>query len=90
MLSIEMTWGSTSKEAEATNFFVEIPKILKNFRGTLVFCSLAAAMMVALARFAPVFWRIDTFVAIFPEAMVVTSHFLMPVALNPGLMKFSF
>jgi cellulose synthase/poly-beta-1,6-N-acetylglucosamine synthase-like glycosyltransferase len=90
MLYIEMMWGSTSKEAEDTNFFVEIPKILKNFKGTLTFCSLATAMMVVLARFVPVFWRIDTFVAIFPEAMVVTSHFLMPVALNPGLMKFSF
>jgi membrane glycosyltransferase len=90
MLSINMTWGSTSKEAEDTNFFVEIPRILKNFRGTLIFCISAACVMVVLAQFVPELWRINTFVAIFPLGMVVTAHFLMPIALNPGLMKFQF
>ena len=90
MLSINMTWGSTSKEAEDTNFFVEIPRILKNFRGTLLYCVLVAIMMVVLAQFAPEFWRIDTFIACFPLAMIITAHFLMPIALNPGLMKFQF
>lgn len=90
MLSINMTWGSTSKEAEDTNFFVEIPRILKKFRGTLVFCIFCAVMMVVLAQFVPEFWRIKTFVAIFPLATIVIAHFLMPIALNPGLMKFQF
>jgi hypothetical protein len=90
MFSINMTWGSTSKEAEDTNFFVEIPRILRNFRGTLIFCVLIAIMMVVLAQFVPEFWRINTFIAIFPLGMVVSAHFLMPIALNPGLMKFQF
>jgi hypothetical protein len=90
MFSVNMTWGSTNKEAEDTNFFVEIPRILKNFRGTLVFCVLVAVMMVVLAQFTPEFWRINTFIAIYPLALVVCCHFLMPIALNPGLMKFQF
>lgn len=90
LFSINMSWGSTSKEAEDTNFFVEIPRILKNFRGTLLFCVLAAVMMVVLAVAVPEFWRINTFIAVFPLAMVISAHFLMPIALNPGLMKFQF
>ena len=90
MFSINMTWGSTNKEAEDTNFFVEIPRILKNFRGTLIFCVLVAVMMVVLAHFVPEFWRINTFIAIYPLALVIASHSLMPIALNPGLMKFQF
>lgn len=90
LFSVNMSWGSTSKEAEDTNFFREIPKILKNFRGTLNFCMLVAGMMAVLARFAPLLWRIDTFIAIFPEAVVISCHFLMPIALNPGLMNFTF
>ena len=29
MFEIDMTWGATSKEAEFSNFFIEIPKVLK-------------------------------------------------------------
>jgi cellulose synthase/poly-beta-1,6-N-acetylglucosamine synthase-like glycosyltransferase len=29
MFEIDMTWGSTSKEAEFSNFFIEVPKVLK-------------------------------------------------------------
>jgi hypothetical protein len=46
--------------------------------------------MVVLAQFVPEFWRINTFIAMFPLGMVVSAHFLMPIALNPGLMKFQF
>lgn len=90
LFSVNMSWGSTSKEAEETNFFREIPKISKNFMGTLIFCTLIAAMMAVLARFGPLLWRINTFIAIFPLAIGISCHFLMPIALNPGLMKFTF
>ena len=29
MFEIDMTWGATSKEAEFSNFFIEVPKVLK-------------------------------------------------------------
>ena len=32
MFEINMTWGATSKEAEFSNFFIEVPKVLKNVR----------------------------------------------------------
>jgi hypothetical protein len=47
-------------------------------------------MMVALALFVPEDWRIDTFTAIWPLAIGVASHALMPIALNPSLMFFAF
>jgi hypothetical protein len=31
MLEINMTWGATAKELKFSNFFIEVPKMLKNF-----------------------------------------------------------
>jgi len=89
MFSIDMSWGATSKEAEDTTFFKEVPKILKNFKVTFVFCILTTAMIIVLAVAAPPLWKIDQFIAIWPIATVIAGHFLLPVALNPGLMKFT-
>ena len=89
MFSIDMSWGATSKEVETTTFFREIWKVIKNFKFMFIFCFLCAAMMVVLARFAPPFWRIDFFTAIFPLCTIILSHFLLPIALNPNLMLFT-
>ncbi|KAM0714784.1 hypothetical protein Q7P37_009248 [Cladosporium fusiforme] len=89
LFSINATWGATSKEAEDTTFFAEIPRILKNFKGTLVFCLVCIATMIVCAHVVPPFWRIDQFIAIFPLGMLVAGHFLLPFILNPGLMKFT-
>jgi hypothetical protein len=37
----------------------------------------------------PHFWQIDLFIAIFPLGMVIFSHFMLPIALNPNLMLFT-
>ena len=89
MFSINMTWGATAKEVENTTFFKEIPKLLKKFKYTFAFCILGTAGIVCLALIAPPFWRIDSFIAIFPMGMVILSHFLLPIALNPNLMLFT-
>ena len=89
MFGINMAWGATTKEAEATTFFQEIPKILSNFKGTLVWCFGCVGMIVALACFVPHDWRIDSFVCIWPLATGVFAHFMLPIALNPGLMRFT-
>ena len=34
MFEIDMTWGATSKEAEFSNFFIEVPKVLKKVSST--------------------------------------------------------
>ncbi|EME46198.1 hypothetical protein DOTSEDRAFT_101420, partial [Dothistroma septosporum NZE10] len=37
LFSIDMTWGATSKEATDTTFFQEVPRLIKNFKGTFIF-----------------------------------------------------
>ena len=89
MFSIDMSWGATSKEAENTTFFREIPKLLKKFKGTFVFCAFEIGVLVAGVYAVPPLWRINTLVAIWPVAINCACHFLLPVALNPSLMLFT-
>jgi len=42
-----------------------------------------------MATVVPWMWRIDIFIAIFPLAIVVGSHFMLPIVLNPNLMLFT-
>jgi hypothetical protein len=56
---------------------------------TFAFCIVSSAGMVVLALFVPEFWRIDQFFAIFPLVTIIFSHFMLPIALNPSLMLFT-
>lgn len=95
-LGIDMSWGATAKEATETSFFKEIPTILRKFKATFVFCVFFITVMIVLAGVGPVGaliphdWQITGFTAIFPLAVLVSMHFLMPLVLNPGLMQFTF
>lgn len=91
MFEIDMTWGATSKEAEFSNFFIEVPKVLKRFKFSIAFSLLGIVAMIvlAVAPFVPHDWKIQDFVAILPMATVTASHLLLPIALNPALMTFS-
>jgi len=89
MFSINMTWGATAKEIENTTFFEEVPKLLKKFKFTFLFCIVCSAGMVCLATIAPPFWRINFFTAIWPLSTIVFGHFFLPIALNPNLMLFT-
>ncbi|KAI0838134.1 glycosyl transferase family group 2-domain-containing protein [Hypoxylon sp. FL0890] len=91
MFEIDMTWGATSKEAEFSNFFIEVPKVLKKFKFSMLFALvfIVGMIIIAVAPFIPYSWRITDFVAILPMATVAGSHFLLPLALNPALMTFS-
>ncbi|KAL2069191.1 hypothetical protein VTL71DRAFT_15529 [Oculimacula yallundae] len=92
MFEIDMTWGATSKEAEFSNFFIEVPKVLKKFKFSMAFSILGIAGMIILAvgkSFIPYDWMITDFVAILPMATITASHLLLPLALNPALMTFS-
>lgn len=89
MFSIDMSWGATSKEVENTSFFEEIPKLIKRFKYTFLWCFGCAGGMIYLAIAAPFSWRIEFFTAIWPLATVLGSHFLLPIALNPSLMLFT-
>lgn len=135
MFEIDMTWGATSKEAEFSNFWMEVPRVVKRvrsflehhlsyaprlagqpttsnllrlcwthweglkmltflfsqFRYSMIFSLTAIIVMIvmAVAPFIPEGWRITDFVAILPMATVAASHMLLPIALNPALMTFS-
>ncbi|KAK5552879.1 hypothetical protein LTR46_008954 [Exophiala xenobiotica] len=96
MLSINMSWGATAKEATRTSFFEEVPTILRRFKFTFIFCVIMVTGMIVLAGVGPLGqmvphdWQIKDFTAIWPLSMVVASHFLLPLVLNPGLMQFTF
>ncbi len=90
MFSIDMSWGATAKEITETHFFDEMGKVLKNFKYMFIWCLLCCGAMIYLAVAAPPLWRINFFTAIWPLSTIVVSHFLLPIALNPGLMLFTF
>lgn len=86
---INMSWGATAKEAVKVSFFGEVPRLLTRFKFTFIFCISCTAMMIAGSHYVPWPWHITDFVAIFPLATLVASHFFLPVALNPALMQFT-
>ncbi|KAL9005472.1 MAG: hypothetical protein Q9188_001750 [Gyalolechia gomerana] len=90
MFSIDMSWGATAKEVENTSFFEEIPKLLKKFKFTFIWCFVCAGGMIYLAVAPPPSYGIKGITAIWPMTTVVASHFLLPIVLNPSLMLFTF
>ena len=91
MFEIDIQWGATSKELEFSNFFIEVPRVLKRFKFSFTFAVVGIAGMIVLATasFVPYSWHINDFTAILPMATVCGSHLLLPIALNPALMTFS-
>ena len=47
MFCIDMSWGSTSKEAEFSNFFIEVPKVMRKFKWSIGFALLGIVTMVS-------------------------------------------
>ena len=91
MFSIDMSWGATAKELEQKSFFEEVGIVIKKFKYTFIFCILCVAMIIVLASpIAPPLWQIKFFTAIWPLSTIIFSHFFLPIALNPGLMLFTF
>ncbi|KAH7912096.1 glycosyl transferase family group 2-domain-containing protein [Hygrophoropsis aurantiaca] len=61
LLSYNITWGATKKEVERSNFFIEVPRIWKRFRVSLVLCLITAAGMIILSTsIVPVGWQVDS------------------------------
>lgn len=87
--SVDMVWGATAKEVEEVNFLEEIPRLLRRFKGTFVWCILMTALIICGYFVFPGQWRIVHLASIWPLAWTVGCHFLLPVVLNPALMVFS-
>ena len=83
LFSYNMTWGATKKEVERSNFFEEIPKILKRFWVPWTICFILMAGIIILSTsVVPVQWRIDgsAWGVIFPLAIQIGCHILYPVS----------
>ncbi|OBZ73353.1 hypothetical protein A0H81_07233 [Grifola frondosa] len=93
LFSYNISWGTTKKEVERSNFWIEVPKILKRFWIVLVIClALSAAMIILTTNVIPVGWQIKgwDWAVIMPLAIVAGSHILYPIVLNPWFMIFSY
>lgn len=93
LFSYNITWGATKKEVERSNFFIEVPKILRRFWLSIIVSLLIVGAMVVMSMdVMPVEWRvkISDWAVVFPLAITVGCHLLYPVILNPWLMIFSY
>ncbi|OBZ72967.1 hypothetical protein A0H81_07224 [Grifola frondosa] len=93
LFSYDISWGTTKKEVERSNFWIEVPRILKRFWIILLIClALSGGMIVLSTSLIPVGWQINSWdwAVILPLALVVGCHALFPVVLNPWLMIFSY
>jgi hypothetical protein len=93
LFSYNITWGATKKEVERSNFFIEVPRILRRFWLAFIISFLVIAMIVILSTsLVPPGWQIPgiDWAVIFPLAVVAASHILFPIVLNPWLMIFSY
>ncbi|CDO70156.1 hypothetical protein BN946_scf185009.g7 [Trametes cinnabarina] len=80
LFSYNITWGATKKEVERSNFWLEVPKILKRFWLSLAISLACCFIMIILTTDAiPVGWRIFSWdwAVIFPLAP-------SELALSPG------
>jgi cellulose synthase/poly-beta-1,6-N-acetylglucosamine synthase-like glycosyltransferase len=91
MFEINMSWGATSKEVEFSNFFLEVPKVWSRFKFTFCFFLLiiSGIMVMAYGTFIPWSYNITELFAIFPLVLMAACHLLLPIALNPEMMTFS-
>ncbi|KAF1356043.1 hypothetical protein EJ07DRAFT_181633 [Lizonia empirigonia] len=90
MFSIDMNWGATAKEKDNSNFFAEIPKIIRRFKWMYMLMLAILGGMVYLGCFAPHGWDIKGITSTVPMAVTVGMHMLFPIVLNPSLMVFNY
>jgi len=87
--SIDMQWESTTKETKRVRFGEAMKHVLRRFYCTFVFCASMTAAMVVCAYVIPEDWQIRLLTAIWPMGAIVVTHALLPIVLNPELMRFS-
>ncbi|KAH9172535.1 glycosyl transferase family group 2-domain-containing protein [Lactarius sanguifluus] len=93
LFSYNIQWGATKKEVEKSNFFIEVPRILRRFWLSLVLSFLVIVMMIIFSSsLMPLAYRIpgNAWAVLFPLALVAGCHILFPIVLNPWLMIFSY
>jgi len=87
--SIDMEWGSTSKEVEDITFFEAMRHVGKKFKWTFAFCAVMTTAMLVCAYAIQQDWQIRLLIACWPMGTVIVTHALLPIVLNPQLMTFT-
>ncbi|KAJ7235647.1 glycosyl transferase family group 2-domain-containing protein [Mycena haematopus] len=93
LFSYDMTWGSTVKEVERSTFWIEVPRIWQRFKLSFIICFAVIVMMIVMQSNAvPYQWQIPGYnwALNIPLSLVVGTHILLPIVLNPWLMIFSY
>ncbi|TKY85615.1 hypothetical protein EX895_005777 [Sporisorium graminicola] len=86
-----MTWSATVKDVTESNFWKEIPAILRRFGHCyLVMFTFMAAMIIFSSSVVPLEWRIEGFTVLWPGIVLISCHVLYPIVLNPWLVRFEF
>lgn len=83
-----MSWGSTPKELDDSNFWREVGKTLWRHKGSYLLFTPLAIGLVLMATVVPDPYGITNLWAIIPLSLVVGGHLLAPIVLNPFLMRF--
>jgi hypothetical protein len=76
-------------QVKDSNFWQEIPLLIARFKVQLLYSFTCFAVIIILGFVVPYQWKITGFTAIFPLVVVSVSHFLLPIALNPAMMRFT-
>ncbi|KAH7383929.1 glycosyl transferase family group 2-domain-containing protein [Pyrenochaeta sp. MPI-SDFR-AT-0127] len=85
--SIDMEWGATTKEEEKVSFAEAMRNVIRKFKWSFLFCFLVTGLMLYCRFGLQEDWQIKLLVAIWPMGAVVVNHFLLPIVLNPELMR---
>ncbi|WWC59194.1 uncharacterized protein I303_101743 [Kwoniella dejecticola CBS 10117] len=93
LVGYNMTWSTTVKTVEKSNFFLQLPIIWRRFWPQLSFFGLCVPMMVITSgSLMPAGYRIGSHnIEVFvPMGIITAAHLLYPFALNPWFLSFSF
>ncbi|PWN27268.1 hypothetical protein BDZ90DRAFT_220834 [Jaminaea rosea] len=88
-----MTWGSTNKSLEQSNFFVEVPAIFRRYWKMIIACVLTIIGFAVLnsPEIVPLEWQlIGGATLLWCPMWLAGMHLVYHVALNPQLLRFSF
>ena len=90
LVGYNMTWSSTVKSVEKSNFFLQLPLIWRRFYPQLVFFSLFCVTMgICASSIVPSGLRVTSMEVLVPGGMIAATHLLWPFVLNPWFISFS-
>ncbi|EIW68701.1 hypothetical protein TREMEDRAFT_11927, partial [Tremella mesenterica DSM 1558] len=89
-IGYNMTWSTTVKSVEKSNFFLQLPLIWKRFWPQLVFFTIViVGVIITSTSVVPPGYRVGSLEVWIPISLIAGSHILWPFVLNPWFLSFS-